>query len=432
MQFAVRKSQSATLLLTLLLVLALDFFEATPWETGYFRVQALFILGMALFAILYVTDRLVYKKQPDGIPLYYTLLIMLIPLYGALMAYAAFGQPLLYGLLSERSWYLLGAGILLYHLLVVGTISFVQLEKAMVIMIWGSLLFFLAVIAVDTLGVAEFADSKMIHVASIRGVRYKFQTFFITFGTIYYFVKYMKEKDYRYLIPVIILMSYILLVMQSRTTLLAITMTLVLFMAFNGSGKKILLLLGVTVAGFLMIQLIAPEFIETMRYLFEQMMMVMTGELSDDASANARIFAARIVLDYFEGNPLAMLFGTGSVSRHWEGGYSGLFGYFYPVDIGLLGGLFVYGVVGTVAIFLIPLFLVVMGIRRSRNSESVFVHALRYSLVYAIIKGVQGSFFFQPMSYVIPFFVLLAFLKLRQSEGRAPTVRSMERKGDRV
>ena len=71
---------------------------------------------------------------------------------------------------------------------------------------------------------------------------------------------------------------------------------------------------------------------------------VLTGEPSDDASANARLVETASALPYIEKN---WLLGNGDISRQWHGGYEGVLGaFFYPSDVGIIGTIYLYGLLG--------------------------------------------------------------------------------------
>jgi hypothetical protein len=69
-----------------------------------------------------------------------------------------------------------------------------------------------------------------------------------------------------------------------------------------------------------------------------------TGELTGDASANARISETVMALPYMQKH---WLFGSGVVSFQWNGGFqNAMSGYFFPDDIGIIGMVFIYGLLG--------------------------------------------------------------------------------------
>jgi len=62
----------------------------------------------------------------------------------------------------------------------------------------------------------------------------------------------------------------------------------------------------------------------------------------------ARIDEIRIVMPYLIEN---WLMGSGSISVQWNGGWDGVVGALRPTDIGIIGNIFVVGLVGTAALY---------------------------------------------------------------------------------
>jgi hypothetical protein len=130
------------------------------------------------------------------------------------------------------------------------------------------------------------------------------------------------------------------------------------------------------------------------------MFTVLTGHMSEDNSANARIFQTIIIITHFLKNPMSIIIGTGSVSNHWNNGYDSIFGYFYPSDTGFLGGLFIYGIIGSVFIVLIPFIISFKTIIKIPNQNSAFIVTIKYMLIFSLISSIHGSFYFNIMTYI--------------------------------
>lgn len=220
------------------------------------------------------------------------------------------------------------------------------------------------------------------------------------------------------LIFLFLFLGYIAFVIQGRTYMMTLAATFLLYFWFNYSLSRFALIM-INLIIFLpmtlmVIQTIMPDYIERMGDLFAQMFIVLTsGEESRDASANARIWASLIVFEYFDAHPLSILLGTGSISHQWNDGYESIFGYFHPSDIGLLGGLFVYGIIGFVFLWIVPFIILVKTIRKVIDKQDVFIVTLKYLLIFVLVGSIQGSFYFSYVGYSIPLFILLAYLKIQ-------------------
>ncbi len=79
---------------------------------------------------------------------------------------------------------------------------------------------------------------------------------------------------------------------------------------------------------------------------YDAFTVVLTQQASQDASSNVRIVEIVLILPYLAKNWFA---GNGEISNQWHGGYdSVLGGYFYPSDVGIVGVVYLYGLVGLV------------------------------------------------------------------------------------
>ncbi|MFC6639866.1 O-antigen ligase family protein [Sulfitobacter sediminilitoris] len=96
----------------------------------------------------------------------------------------------------------------------------------------------------------------------------------------------------------------------------------------------------------------APEFLQTLIEPFQNAIdVVLFGIETGEPSADARLFqtmeAWPMIIEHW-------LLGVGFLSARWNEGFLGQFTYFYPTDIGLLGALFVYGMLGMVIYLFVP------------------------------------------------------------------------------
>jgi len=408
------------LLLVVVFIFALKFFQSTPFEILFFQLQAVFLGLILIFLVLYVSASLLNKERPNTVVGYFLILIAVIPLYSAYRASVAFGQPFIYGFLSERGWLLIGVGVWFYNVLITKKMTLATVESAFLFMAWGSLMFFSVFVLTYDPSQLQGADggSGMVRMSQDRGLRFKFQLFFITFGSIYYFIKYAVYRDPKDIVLLFVFLAYVLFVVQGRTYMIFLAVTF-LFYYWRSYPVGELIPVVLKLAYFIFVSILLmyvfmQDYIDRMSYLFLQMFEVLQGEKSQDMSANARIFQSEIVYDYFDGHPLSLWLGTGGVSKQWNDGYNAIFGYFYPSDIGMLGGVFVYGVIGTFFICLIPIIVIIKTVRKVSTKQDVFILAIKYLLVYYVFMFVQGSFYFSVTGYIIPLFILLAYIKLKE------------------
>jgi len=261
-------------------------------------------------------------------------------------------------------------------------------------------------------------SSKFVTLTEYRGYRFRFQKYFITFGSIYYFVKYYSNNNPKDLLFLLLFLAFVFFIIKGRSHIMFLLMTFLLYYFFTYSLSRIVVILINLVffmlAAIVAIQIVMPEYFETMGHVYTQLILVLLGQESWDISANARINAILIVFDYYQAHSLSIIFGTGSISNQWNEGYNSIYGYFYPSDIGIVGGLFLYGVVGFVFLCLIPFIILIRTIIKVPNESEIFIVVLKYLLIFALLKSLQGVFYFQFVTYVIPLFILLSYIKLQK------------------
>jgi uncharacterized membrane protein len=96
------------------------------------------------------------------------------------------------------------------------------------------------------------------------------------------------------------------------------------------------------------------------------------------------------------------------LSSQWNGGFESFFGHFFPADVGILGGLFLYGIVGMFLLLIIPLLLKIKEVRKVKRKSTIFILSLKYMLTLSILSffqtglylGVNGSILIFIMVYI--------------------------------
>ncbi len=415
----IKKNYINIFLIMISLVFSLKFFQSTPIEKEFFRIHAIFIVWAASFLFLFVVSYLYRSKKLDGIIIFYILIMILLPVIAATRSLEVFHQPLLYGILSERNWFSIGAAIWFYHVLRNEIISIREFETTFVFLAWLSLLVFTTIaMTVDASTIDSLnADNSFVVDTENRGIRFKFQMYFITFGAIYYFIKFDQQKSLKYLFYTSLFLVYILMIFQGRTYIIYLALTFLLYYLFVYSLFKLMPRIAL-VSIFIFIIIIAlnminSSFIDNFVAMFDQMFSVLQGEKSTDTSANSRLIQSDIIINFFKFHPESMWFGTGAVSHQWRDGYEGLFGYFHPIDTGILGGTFVYGVLGIAVTTIYPLSQALKVLSNKSQTNDTFLIALRFLLIFYVLGLLQGTFQFKYTELTIPLFILISISRLQ-------------------
>lgn len=378
--------------LSIILLISVKFFQLNAIEVLFFQIHGVYLFLVLFFLIVYVFI-LNINEHFSKVIVYFFVLMVVVPFYSAYRAKVSFDQPFIYGLLSQRNWLIIGTSIIIYY--------YLTTQQNYIKVIESTFSFFYK-LTIDP----NNLDDKQ-----------NFQPYFITFGTIYYFIKYMKIKISHNLIILMFFIAYTIFVIQGRTYTLAIIFTFIIYFLRNFNPSTLFVKSMKISAGliliFFLLQIINPNFVTQTKTLYIQMFTVLTGQMSNDPSANSRLIQLATVIEYFQDNLLAIIFGAGKLSNQWQGGFESHFGHFYPSDIGIIGAWFLYGFVGIILIVFIPVIISFKAAFYKFSNANIFILSIQYFLIYLIIKSVQGSFFINPAQYTIPLFILIGFNKIQ-------------------
>ena len=298
----------------------------------------------------------------------------------AFKGHEVFGQPYYYGIMAQRSVLLSISGILLVSLLNKGLITINQVEKSFLYLSLSLLVvFYLFFLFVDPV---KFTDAEFVAYSPIRGYRYRFQFALVIMLLFYSLFKVSHEQKNRFIIVALLILFYLIYFLQSRTTLVVLAITILIYFVRNFTLKEkiknTLIYGGIgLVAITILFTLGYTSLFEKYQVLYQNVFNVFQGEAPDEASSAVRFMEFNTAIDYIQRNPIL---GNGFISNQWNGGWHDLLGYFYPVDIGILGNLFVFGIFGTVLIYLPYYFSLTMS--REIFSNHVFFKTCEYMLLF--------------------------------------------------
>ena len=169
---------------------------------------------------------------------------------------------------------------------------------------------------------------------------------------------------------------------MDRTQLIAIAGTIAVYVFLNFSFPRIIrtaILAGVGgVIAFGALGLLAPDFLTKNINLYVTAVETLTGEKVAESSTNVRFMESKFALDGFIKHPIM---GVGFLSTKWNDGFRSLNKHFYPVDVGILGNLFVYGIIGTL-VFYIPFFITWKYSRKIKNKNDALIVSSIYVLLF--------------------------------------------------
>jgi len=309
---------------------------------------ALVTVLMLLFVLYYYfVQRFLSRNYTLSKIEVFVLILLFVPFFSAYNAYSTFGQPLIYGILTQRNIWIASSALIFLASLRHGIVTLKELEKILLGIAWTLLgIYFLMSLMFDPESYREIPG--VLTRKGVDGTNFRFQPGLIVFGFLYYSSKAVKIKNRQLFFYSIPFLFFLIFVNQARSLLIATLIALLYFIYRWSSLTKLLSLVPkiiiVLAIGISSLYVFKEDFFNRMVEKFDDAFsVVLKGELTKDTSANARIVETNVALPYIKKN---WIFGNGDLSNQWENGYRGRLGYFYPSDVGLIGVIYLYGVVG--------------------------------------------------------------------------------------
>ncbi len=320
--------------------------------------------------------------------------LILLPIFSALAALREFGQPIFYGLASQREFYLFLGALVVYNMLRTGEVTIKMVERAFLATAWFStLMFYFMTLFTDP---SQYIDTGLAGANDLKGesVFYRFNMVFIFFGSIYYSVKAFLERKPFYLAYAVFFAFYAIYFRLDRTTIAVMGAGLVAYFIFEvGLKKKVAFILASLVPGILIIMsvyLFADKTWEKYELMFMDAFATTTGGVSEQGYESIRIYEAGIARQQIEKNPF---WGNGSVSQQWvPGGYNYFFRYFYASDVGYLGQIFLYGFLGAAFLYGQYLLALYYILRIRYLTNNVFLSTLKFFLLALALDSITTGY----------------------------------------
>lgn len=313
-------------------------------------VQDVFTALVFLFMAL-LNPGLVLARRGVGRLEFYGLLTMtVIPIVAAYMACMEFGQPYWYGFFAQRELALIGCSLMFIHFHRKRALSLADVESAMLWLAWLSLIG--ATLANLFLDASRLGDQAGFSSAGMdgEGAKLLLDTTFIIYGFFYYaFIsiggggRRTREKYFA-----LLFLAYLVFIAGGRSALLAVLASYAFFSIKWRVPQATVIFLSKTMAVMIVVGVFfyffpSDELLRLEGKFGDAIQVVLSGQEGNDVSANARILEIGIAKPYIEKN---WFWGNGFISNQWHGGFAGVIGYFHPSDIGLLGVIYEYGVLG--------------------------------------------------------------------------------------
>jgi hypothetical protein len=418
-------------------------FQGVAWTLFFllcFRVMSRFpagmieeglFLGLVLFvAAVSIMDMIRAASRGNPSHFHFILIpLLLLPFISAWQAKAVFRQPFLLGLLTQRQHFILFCGYFSWLALERGWIRAEILRiyfiRALYLSV-GIMAFFY--IFVDP---SIYKETDFVKYTLNKGWQYEFPQSLAAIVMVHALIEAWSERRRLAYAVFLLTAGYFVVFGQDRSQLLFAGITLFVYFVKNLDAyrkfKQVFLLGGILLATITALQLFRPDLLDHYFRLFANASSIVTGAQTDEHSTNIRYVESAIALRGFSQHPWL---GNGTVSAQFQGGFRGFFGYFYPGDVGILGNLFVYGILGTL-VFYIPFFLALRWSLQMRGYSPPFLMTCTYALLFIFldmltaavnIKFIGLQAFCFAVIYYYRFTAYPEYIRLRNSSEPEPTM----------
>ena len=396
--------------LTLVLTMNLRIFQFFPG--GRPLEEMWFVLCLLTLGLLYPLFKANADWKFSWLELYLLGIVGVLVLMPALSSYSVFGQPLIYGVLARRSTVLITTWLLLIHAWRYRWIDAEDVEAALIFLVWFVFAIYTGMRILFDPNAYPGAPTGFILGFGTNTQAFSVPGYLFPFGTIYYALRGLRErriKFYLYAVAIFIDGAGA----SWRFLLVSVVVTLLFFLFRWRRIDEVLftlvrLAVVVLVVGTL-IQVTKPDLLsDTVGHFVAAVQVAVGGNKQEvDPSSDARVEEVNIALPYVREHPV---FGVGELSGQWLSGPSEVLGgYFHDSDIGLLGTIFTYGVVGLILSSFQFVFTIRAARALPRQSHTALFDAAKGYVLFSALFSISTSFFVVAVE-TSTFFVVLSVL----------------------
>lgn len=394
------------LALTLLMTFrTFQFFPGMPYVQ-----EAWFVLCFLAVLFIYPFWKIQGGLKFSRFEIYLLVLVTGGVILTAWRAQSVFGQPLLYGILAQRSVVLVAVLLILVTAMQKGVVKLADVEAAVLWLCWGTFVLYSAMRLL--LNPASFAAYGIGFVTeSMPGYApsFKLPSYFILFGVFHYALLGIRTRRARYYFVAALLFP-VTLSGSGRGITVCVAATLLYFLfRIRGMKRALIATAKLAVVGAILIGalfFIFPASLSARAAGFtDAFAAVVTGSTTPDVSANARIFETLAALPHIQEHPLL---GSGVVSNQWQGGSGGVLGaYFYPADIGVVGVVYSYGALGLLLYLFQYQFVWIAAKKLPRSYHSPLLDATKAFILYFALYSLETGTFVWNAELTLFFIALL-------------------------
>lgn len=410
------KTYIKEIVLAVYLLLSLRILLRTPIEKVVLGLEAgfevLLVLGLGIFLVQKAFSKTISRFES------YLLVLCVVPFAGAFTAAYFYSQPLWYGLLAQRDFFLCLSALFLFNALKKGWITIDNLKRVLIGLSWFCLLSYILVNL--TVNPVPFKTTGFVGYNPLKGgYLFRFNMTLIIFGTFYYFTSLLKNLNKVHAIYFMLFFGYLALIRQDRTIVLTTIVGLAILIAKNITFKRGFYTVAVmTAIGIIFLSgtyFFSNDFIPKMNQLYTnsiEVVMNLGAEEQIKGNGSIRISEAQIAADGFLASPI---FGQGTLSKRFNGGFNAIYGHFYPADVGILGVLFLYGILGVLLVF----YQVVLLLRYRtalKTEHVVFLTACMFFLIQFLLNSLTDGRVVLRSAVSLTFLVPIYFIFYRSKQ----------------
>lgn len=300
---------------------------------GIDGVQEVFYLVLIIWAFMSLWVQQRSKGRARRLDVFVLLLAVMPMLWGAILAQSTYGQPIVFGILEERRIFALLVYFPIRTMLERNWVSVSGLEK---LVVGAGAICAIGSIGV-TLGVVPTLQELRSSELTLRGDRVSIGAASIALGIPVLMARgaAKRSRHFPFLFPLMV--GTLLVIVQSRQQILA-ALVATAYVLRGVRAAALVLLLGI---GFYVALLIVPG-------LYDKLMLIV--QLFVNIASSEYLMTSWRALSYahsLQALQEGEIWGHGSLSPLWNGGFTTLIGpYFFLADIGVVGTLFRYGLFG--------------------------------------------------------------------------------------
>lgn len=377
----------------------------------YMYFEGFWYMFITAFSFIYLAYVLFQRKGVDEMNYLYVMMFSL-PVLSAVAANLAEGQSIPGGLIAQRHWFGLGGIFLIIYLFKANMFTIKDFFRALEWMGWLTLILYLyCYIFLDP---RDYLDYSFVGYSDVKGgYRFRFGVDFIAYVALFSTIKFIVERKRIYVFYSIIMLAYLFFLHQGRIVMVSIIGCIFLYYLIEVNWKKTIVYVVTFGSGFLLLMTLLsflfPEFVGRYVEQYVNVVLVFLGQETGEGSVDARAEEIVIVFAYMINYPIGWIIGVGKYGSDYIDPSEPIT-QIAPGDIGIIGSVMTYGIIGTVIMY-IQFWIAFRSMRFVRRyKKDVYFMTAKYFLFYCFLTSIaKGNLFSQPGSTAIFILIIYAF-----------------------